>query len=222
MKVFGNAGMNNVTASTSSFDENKLNADDRFDLNRIQQSLHFDPYPEPLPERLSVDDLQRVASYVNYTYLHYSANCVLLSACAHYNLEYKANILRSENLSSPYTGLNPEVVDEVVFGVSLRSSFRYLSLEDVEREVLRRYEINGDQSCIVSAEGYVVPLVGEISHDFNAVVLLNSENRPIVHYVDAWKTSNTTPSREELKSHYSPSTFFTVRSLGESGRPTGR
>lgn len=184
------------------------------DVKRIQQSLHQADSPLSLPQHLSEEDLRQIAEFANYTYVHYSANCILLSACVHFNIEKNANFLRCENISSPLVGLESDVVDLLVFGEVLSTSLYFRSLEEVSEEVLRRYEVNGEKSCIVSAENYTLPLIGEGGHDFNAVVLLDSENKPRVQYLDAWRTSQTIPSMEQLKSHFPESAFFTVRSLG--------
>ncbi|MHC8353961.1 T3SS effector cysteine hydrolase SpvD family protein [Pseudomonas sp. LB3P81] len=214
MKVFGSAAGYGVHSLSSKFAERKLGDIGSHDLKRIQQSLHLDESPKPLPEHLSVEDLRQIARFANYTYIHYSGNCSLLSACVHYNIENNANILRCENTSSPHMALDSDVVDMFVFGDVLNLSCCFHSLEEVDKEVLRRYEVNGERSCIVGAENYVVPLIGECAHDFNAVVLLDSESKPMVQYLDSWKTSNTTPSMEELKSYFPASAYFTVRSCG--------
>lgn len=212
MKVFGPAAQDHAQALR--FTQRQIEDNETHDLNRIKQSLHIATDPSPLPEHLDIESLRQLASFTNFTYLHYSGNCCLLSACVHYNIENNASILRTENTSQPHIGLEGDVVDEVIFGKVLPSSYPLFSIDEVSAEVLRRYEVNGERSCIVSTCNYIIPLIGDCEHDFNAVVVLDSLNKPAVQYLDAWKTSNTTPDSKALEAHFPPSARFTLRSFG--------
>lgn len=216
MKVFGEQARSSSWDLVAQFAGRKVLENETLDYQRVKDSLHIDSRPGPLPKELKMGDLKGIADFVNYTYVHYSGNCVLLAASVHFNIENNANILRAENTASPHVGLEAEVVDQVIFGKVLGPSYSLGTLGEVSKEVLRRYEVNGDRSCIVSSEGYRVPLVGESGHDFNAVVLLDSSNKPFVQYLDAWKTSNTIPAMESFERYFSPSASFTVRSIGEN------
>ena len=174
--------------------------------------MHIESRAQSLPEQLSLSDLKRIAEFVNFTTLHYSANCALLAACVHYNIEKGASLLSAKNTTSPYMGMDPDIVAKVIFGKALNASRDLYSLEEVNNEVLRRFDINGNKCCIVGAQNYRVPLIGESGHDFNAVVLLDSHNKPYVQYLDAWKTSNTTPDRATFEHHFPLGAIFTVRS----------
>lgn len=196
----------------SGFVERTVEDNDTRDVLRIRQSLHVESRAQSLPEQLSLSDLKRIAEFANFTTLHYSANCALLAACVHYNIEKGASLLSAKNTTSPYMGMDPDIVAKVIFGKALNASRDLYSLEEVDNEVLRRYDINGNKSCIVGAQNYRVPLIGESGHDFNAVVLLDSHNKPYVQYLDAWKTSNTTPDRATFEHHFPLGAIFTVRS----------
>lgn len=217
MKVFANATMNSRWDLVGQFVRREVLENETKDYKRVKGSLRIDPNPIQLPKDLKNDDLKKMAGFVNHAVVHYSGNCVLLAACVHYNIEKNAKILCAGNISSPRVGLEPEVVDKVIFGKELNRSSFLNTLDEVSKEVLRRYEVYGDRSCIVSAESYSVPLFGETWHDFNAVVLLDSSNKPFVQYLDAWKTSSTLPEKEALQAHFPVSACFIVRSYRESG-----
>ncbi|MCK3838824.1 hypothetical protein E4P01_12900 [Pseudomonas sp. NCIMB 10586] len=103
---------------------------------------------------------------------------LLVVCCLHVFIaiiENEANLRRAKNTASPHVGLEADVVDEVVFGRLLSSLMVFSSIEDFSNEVLRWYEIKGARSCIVSASDYILPLLGECEHDFNAVVIMDAE-----------------------------------------------
>ena len=195
----------------SGFIERTVEDNDVHDVRRIKQALHIEPRAQALPEQLNLSDLKQIADFVNFTTLHYSANCALLAACVHYNIEKGATILCAKNTTSPLVGMDSDIVELLIFGKVLNASHNLYSLEEVSNEVLRRYDVYGSKSCIVGAENYQVPLIGETGHDFNAAVLLDANNKPYVQYVDAWKTSNTTPDRTHFERHFPSGAVFTVR-----------
>lgn len=194
------------------FEDRTASGNDVDDIRRIRQALHIEPRAQSLPAQLSLGDLKHIADFVNFTTLHYSSNCALLSACVHYNIENGATLLRATNIPGPLESMDSDIVEGVIFGKLLTPSRGLHSLEEVSHEVLRRYDVDGHKSCIVGAEKYQVPLMGETGHDFNAVVLMDPNNKPFVQYVDAWKTSNTTPDTAAFERRFPLDTVFTVRS----------
>ena len=85
----------------------------------------------------------------------------------------------------------------------------------VEEEILNRYDIKRESSFIISAENYIVPIIGEYGHDFNAVVICEYDKKPYVQFIDSWKTSNILPSLQEIKKHFPSSAEFYVRAYDE-------
>lgn len=195
----------------SGFVERTVEDNDAHDVKRIKQALHIEPRAQALPKQLNLSDLKQITDFVNCTTLHYSANCSLLAACVHYNIEKGAMLLCAENTTSPLVGMDSDVVEQVIFGKVLNASHNLYSLDEVSHEVLRRYDVDGSKSCIVGAQNYRVPLIGESGHDFNAAVLLDANNKPYVQFVDAWKTSNTTPDRTSFERHFPSGAIFIVR-----------
>lgn len=195
----------------SGFVERTVEDNDAHDVKRIKQALHIEPRAQALPLQLNLSDLKQITDFVNCTTLHYSANCSLLAACVHYNIEKGAMLLCAENTTSPLVGMDSDVVEQVIFGKVLNASHNLYSLDEVSHEVLRRYDVDGSKSCIVGAQNYRVPLIGESGHDFNAAVLLDANNKPYVQFVDAWKTSNTTPDRTSFERHFPSGAIFIVR-----------
>ncbi|WP_202730332.1 T3SS effector cysteine hydrolase SpvD family protein [Achromobacter xylosoxidans] len=164
---------------------------------------------------LSKDDLRQLAYEVNHTLAHYSANCTLLSACLHFNIRHRQGILRARNLTSPLEGLDEHIVDQVIFGHKLQSSHILQSLEEVQAEILRRYNNGDGDSFIISAENYIIPIAGASGHDFNAVVLRGKDGSTHVQFVDPWKTSESLPTFDQLKKRFSASAKFFIRSDAE-------
>lgn len=156
-----------------------------------------------------------MAKYVNNTHFHYSGNCALLSACLHYDIHHRQNILSSKNTTSLTVGLSGNIVDVVIFGQKLKQSRCFHSVYEVEEEILKRNCSNNEYLFIISAENYIVPIVGECGHDFNAVVIYEDNKASYVQFIDSWKTNNILPSTRELKKHFSSSALFYIRSLGE-------
>lgn len=195
----------------SGFVERTVEDNDAHDVKRIKQALHIEQRAQALPKQLNLSDLKQITDFVNCTTLHYSANCSLLAACVHYNIEKGAMLLCAENTTSPLVGMDSDVVEQVIFGKVLNASHNLYSLDEVSHEVLRRYDVDGSKSCIVGAQNYRVPLIGESGHDFNAAVLLDANNKPYVQFVDAWKTSNTTPDRTSFERHFPSGAIFIVR-----------
>ncbi|BEH98604.1 T3SS effector cysteine hydrolase SpvD family protein [Edwardsiella ictaluri] len=186
------------------------------DLERAKDAIRITSKEKALyPENLTKKDVKKMAKYVNNTHLHYSGNCVLLSSCLHYNIHHRQDILSAKNTASPTVGLDKEIVEQVVFGQELKPSHYFHSIDDVENEILNRHHINGDNSFIIRADSYKVPIFGECEHDFNAVVICESDEAPRVQIIDAWKTSNTLPTLDEMKKHFPPLTSFYIRNYND-------
>ncbi|ARD38133.1 T3SS effector cysteine hydrolase SpvD family protein [Edwardsiella ictaluri] len=187
------------------------------DFKRIKDAICIESnVPSIYPEHLSKDDLRKMAKYVNNTYIHYSANCALLSSCLHYNIFNRQDILSSQNISSPTLGFEEYLVDQVVFGEQLNRTHYLNSIDEVQDEILKYYTINGEDSFIISTENYTVPIVGECAHNFNAVVLCDDNHTPQVQFIDSWKTSNPLPTLDEIKSRYPSSATFYMRYHNET------
>ncbi len=200
-----------MVSCTISKNINDTNGDSK-EVKRIKDALCIESKERILyPENLSREDLKQMARYVNNTYIHYSGNCTILAACLHYNIHHRQDILSSKNTASPTVGIDSEIVDEVIFGQELNQSQCFNSIDELKMEILNRYDINKEDSFIVSAENYIVPIIGECGHDFNAVVLCEYDNKPYVQFIDAWKTSNVLPGLEQLKRHFPSSANFYIR-----------
>lgn len=130
----------------SGFVERTVEDNDAHDVKRIKQALHIEPRAQALPKQLNLSDLKQITDFVNCTTLHYSANCSLLAACVHYNIEKGAMLLCAENTTSPLVGMDSDVVEQVIFGKVLNASHNLYSLDEVSHEVLRRYDVDGSKS----------------------------------------------------------------------------
>ncbi|ELI3448585.1 SPI-2 type III secretion system effector cysteine hydrolase SpvD [Salmonella enterica subsp. enterica serovar Dublin] len=213
MRVSGSASSQDIISRINS---KNINNKDSNEVKRIKDALCIESKERILyPQNLSRDNLKQMARYVNNTYVHYSGNCVLLSACLHYNIHHRQDILSSKNTASPTVGLDSAIVDKIIFGHELNQSYCLNSIDEVEKEILNRYDIKRESSFIISAENYIAPIIGECRHDFNAVVICEYDKKPYVQFIDSWKTSNILPSLQEIKKHFSSSGEFYVRAYDE-------
>lgn len=196
---------------------NEMTDSDFKDVIRIKDALCVKRKEKKrYPQTLSKNDLEKMAKYVNKPFIHYSGNCAILSACLHYNIHYRQDIYSVKNTKSPTVGLESTLVDQVIFDQKLKLNYFY-SIDDVKNEILRRYNLNKeDFSFIISAENYILPVIGECAHDFNAVVIQEKDKDPYVQFIDSWKTFNKLPTFEELKSYFPSSTLFFIRAYDES------
>lgn len=180
------------------------------DARRIKQALHVEPRAQVLPEQLNLNDLKQIARGVNMTTLPDTASCALLAACVHYNIEKGAIILYAKDMSLPL-GMDTEIMDTIIFGERLKVSSALCSLEEVSQEILHRYSLEGNKSYIVSTDNCLIPLLGNLGHDFNAVVLQDLTDKPFVQFVDAWTLGDTTPDSARFQRHFPSGAVFTVR-----------
>jgi plasmid virulence protein D len=172
---------------------------------RIIKALKSKKDPEEITyQSLTKEKLAQIANDVNGSYLHYTGNCVLLARTMLYNLTNETNILSANNTPPFYSPLSRISSEKILFGKELVSLSGHFSTDELESAVLEVYKRYKQAFCVITSIGYRLPIVGKTSeHDFNAVVLFDKEaNKPYVQFVDAWKTSNYTPSKEELKQRY--------------------
>lgn len=194
----------------SEFQDRAVNDNYFHDARRIKQALHVEPRAQVLPERLNLHDLKQIARGVNMTTLPDTASCALLAACVHYNIEKGGIVLCAKDMSLPL-GMDTEIMDAIIFGKRLKVSRALCSLEEVSQEVLGRYSLEGNKSYIISTDNCLIPLLGNLGHDFNAVVLQDSTDKPFVQYVDAWTLCDTTPDSARFQRHFPSGATFTVR-----------
>ncbi|TFZ48693.1 virulence protein SpvD [Serratia proteamaculans] len=213
MKATGHTQPQNIISLINS---RNVKDDDLNDVIRIKDALCIENKENIVyPQNLSKKNLKKMAAHVNNTYLHYSGNCVLLSACLHYNIHHRQDILSSKNTMSPTIGFETTIVDRVIFGQGIELSHCFNSLDEVRNEISRRYDINRESSFIITATNYTIPLIGECGHDFNAVIICE-EDRPYVQFIDSWKTSNTLPTFEQLNTHFPLPAQFYIRAYHEN------
>ena len=158
---------------------------------------------------MSENDLQSLAKFTNGAYiLHYSGNCVLLATCLYYNLLQGKKLISVKNISSPLIGLESIIVEEMIFGSSLDTlADRLSSIQMVTSKIQEEHAKTGRLYYNILAEGYMLPILGESGHAFNAAIV--NDNK--VLYVDAWKTSNYITSSEMMYSRFSKGASFEIR-----------
>lgn len=168
---------------------------------RCDQSRAFDPI-------LSLSSLAKMAKRVNSSFIHISGNCTLLSRCLLYNLKKGQPILSSKNTFPIYLGVSEITADQIVFGKGLSVvESNLVTLADVEEAVIREFETSGEKFYVISSSNYKIPLFGSCGHYFNAAVLLDEAGVPFVQFVDAWKTSEILPTREQAEKRNPLATF---------------
>ena len=154
---------------------------------------------------ISTEKLEHFIRDVNVATLHFSGNCALLSTIVMYNLLNRHNsFLAASNTYPILTGVSESVASKLLLGQDLTQyGYRCNSIDALETQILECYIATGKQVFTISATEYRVPIVGETGHDFNAVVLMDKDGNPRVQFVDAWKTSDHLPSKDNLINKYS-------------------
>ncbi len=182
---------------------------DNGEHQRIDKGLLYRRNIRLIPsEGLTKNALNRLAQETNATFIHASGNCVLLSLSLLRNLIRENNALCVQNTFPIYRGISSVDAATIVFGEELTYVSAGMSnLDEVEDTILRNYYEHNERFYVLSSQGYRVPLLGECGHNLNAVVLIREDGQPYVQFVDAWKTSDTTPTKETLSRRYQEATF---------------
>jgi len=191
-------------------------------VDRVTGALKTKKAPEKInSESLTEKRLAEIAKDVNGSLIHCSGNCVLLSRAMLYNLAQGKNILSVRNTTPFYEGfddsLKTSAIDRVIFGKPLTIVDEKLdSIDKVVTAVLDEFSKSKERYYLVESEGFDISIAGSTlfscGHDFNAVVMMDDQDKPYVQFVDAWKTSDFTPSEERMDKRYSDG-IFTVKKL---------
>lgn len=186
------------------FPKNSANLEDQRIVNALKinkKSIAFDLKNN----QNDTKKLENFISDINASLFHYSGNCSLLSTVVMYNFLNTNNIsLAARNTYPIMEGISQYYASEFLLGQTFTEYGGQLkTIEDLENKIIECYEKKGEQVFLISASGYKVPFVGETGHCFNAVVLLDKDQKPSVQFVDAWKTSNYLPSKYDLEHKYS-------------------
>lgn len=185
-----------------------LSPKDRMEAERALITLNTVRYPVLFPPQgPDKPTLAKLAAETNAAMLHCSGNCVLLSACLLHNLMEPQHRLAVGNSYPIYEGFDSRVVEPLIFGQELESVGCCDSIDATRETILATYQETGQRFFVLSTTGYQLPLLGECGHALNAVVILDHQGEPAVQFVDAWKTSNPTPSDEELAARYRNAIF---------------
>ncbi len=181
------------------------------------------------PREVSVDNLDQIppkqlakAVYsVNGAAFHYSGNCALLQAVFMYNMVNPHGVILSgTNTSEPMRAVNSGMAQFLITGGPLEpvKGGDIHDIDQLEEKILEHYKASGQRVFAIDAEGYQVPLMGESAHGFNAVVRLDSSGEPHVQFIDAWKTSNSLPTKDDLRAKYSDSATFKISFCKSPGK----
>jgi len=182
-------------------------------INALKKRKNLTPV---VKSELTKDTLHRLAYDVNGALFHYSGNCVLLARAILYNLREGANILSVANTHPFFQGIKPKQSDKILFGKDLaivKSNIQGITA--LESEILQHHVRTGEIYYIVQSKGFPINLGFyelTVGHHFNAVVL-KVNHAPQVQFVDAWKTSNPTPSKQELDKKFRGSGAFCIAVL---------
>lgn len=178
------------------------------EVKRVELAINTLKNPSKIDHSiLDKNQLNKLAAEVNAAIVHYSGNCTLLSHCLLYNLVHGEQKLAAINSYPVTNGLDTEVVEKMLFGKNLEVLPSTNSIEGLKTQLIDQYHKTGTRYFVLDTEGYSVPLIGESGHSLNAVILLNKQQKPFVQFVDAWKTSEHTPSEQQLSSRYKDATF---------------
>lgn len=186
------------------FSKNSANLEDQRIVNALKINKKSSAF-DLKNNQSNSKKLENFISDINASLFHYSGNCALLSTIVMYNFLNTNDIsLAAKNTYPIMEGISQDDASEFLLGQTLTEYGEKLkTIEDLENKIIECYEKKGEKVFSISASGYKVPFVGETGHCFNAVVLLDKDQKPTVQFVDAWKTSNYLPSKYDLEHKYS-------------------
>lgn len=188
--------------------DNLKNVYDRSEASRIEASLQTFKDPKRIDiNKLDKETLNSIAKDTNAAFVHFSGNCALLAHCFLYNYINQKQELAAINTYPVYEGVSSDIVEEALFGDTLIEICKSENLKDIEKEILNNYNQTGQSCFILNTSGYQVPLMGSSGHELNAVVLKDKFGNPKVQFVDCWKTSQCTPTHDQLAARYKNATF---------------
>jgi plasmid virulence protein D len=199
-------------------DRHKISSESKQDhlneCSRVENAIIVNESPEKIPNKLTKQVLADLAYKTNNTYIHYSGNCVLLATCIFYNLTERKIELTVQNTGKPWTGFNSEIVEPMLLGKRLGETLGpFKTLDEVEVAILKEYKISGKYVFVLDTSEYILPIMGRLplglslEHALNVLVILDQNNEPMVQFLDAWKTSDTLPTKESLASRYTGGNF---------------
>lgn len=187
------------------------------ELKRILQSLYynFDSFAFD-KNNLTKKQVNEIAVANNCSTFHLSGNCGLLSKCFIYNIKANKNILAVSNTYPVYQSVHPAIVDFALFYNKSSQGEPFIrlgkatkNLTDIETEILNEYKKSGEVAYLIETSDYPIPIFGETSHAFNAVVIKGKNNIPEVLFVDSWRKSEPLMSKERVLACY-PNVDFTL------------
>lgn len=170
------------------------------------RSVSIDKYAYRIDSNnLNKEELRKIAKNVNNSRFHCSGNCVLLSRCLYFNLLNGKTFMSAGNTYPFYRPVDANICEHLIFGGSLPVIYSRLNnVEKLEESLIKTYKEMGCKHFIV---GFSPLLPNSSGHSFNAVILLDEAQKPYVQFVDAWKTSNPLPSKQDLVSRYTNGYF---------------
>lgn len=179
------------------------------------------------PVKINLEDvtkkqLMQYVREVNSALFHISGNCQLLSDVLMYNLlNEQGYFLSAKNtfpilrgatrideyllgqFLQPYTSNDeqrPEFIPEDdVFTWKTYSN----TIDQLEKRILACHHKTKEKVFQIIASGYHIPLLGAGGHVFNAIILQNEQNEPVVQFLDAWLKSNPLPTKKYLNQKFS-------------------
>lgn len=177
---------------------------------RTLDALNCNRNASLIQSHLNKNQLAKLAKEVNSSFLHISANCSLLSRALLFNLKAGKSAISVNNIYPIFEPANSVVTEKLIFnGQMLTEAASHIcSVKDLELEIINLYKKHGEKFYVVSGTHKTI-LGLEVGHDFNAVVI-EKDNKPLVQFVDAWKTSNLVPTLLDLEKRY-PQPCFEIR-----------
>lgn len=148
--------------------------------------------------RLNRDNLKALALKIHDCFVHYTGNCGVLSAAFLFNLKAGKLLLRVDNLYPTPYGLHPLSTNKLLFSSkgNYQTFEKVNSVQALEERLLAHYQQTKERFYRVNTS----------HHQFNAVILIEN-GKPLVQFVDLWKTSNPVPTIEEFAKNCTPHEF---------------
>ncbi|MDN3505423.1 MAG: T3SS effector cysteine hydrolase SpvD family protein [Rhabdochlamydiaceae bacterium] len=177
-----------------------------FREQRVKSAL----YSHEVCRKIDLNSLDKrtlfvIAKRLNKKTVICSANCALISRVFLYNMAHEQERLSVGNPSLPFLPLLGRELKSVLSVKLLKENIPNVKI--LKEQLLACYH---ETKETVFEIGYLrkLPITDySVGHNFNAVILFDSENKPYVQLVDAWAKSNPTPNEQQVAKKYHKGRF---------------
>ncbi|MCB1108000.1 MAG: T3SS effector cysteine hydrolase SpvD family protein [Chlamydiia bacterium] len=188
----------------------KSGNDPQEDISRVQDALFVHAEIRDIDTNtLDEKTLEGLAKRANAAFIHFTYNCSILANAMLYNLESGKEVLCAKNVYPPFKGFHIGFIEKNLFKVDIGTWRRPSSLKNAQDMILADHERTQKKFYMLNLQFNT--FWGEEGHFLNAVVLNDQDGKARVVYVDAWTTSQSIWTLEELEKEYHPFDIYIIK-----------